>query len=309
MNSVSESIYSGLVYVLGKQGADGRWVDFALPPGPPDIWVTAYVGYSLAHVARIASDEGLNESLSRASNWLIENMRADFGWGYNNKTETDADSTAHGILFLASLGKSVDYSSFSQLMDFQKEDGGFCTYIIRHGENSWGDSHPEITATALTALLNKLEPDHEVIRKGASFVLKNRGVDGLWPSFWTETFLYSTAANLRFLSRIGKRVDAASFNVARIQTRNCFELALAGECLMLIDYPEAKVLLESVASRIVSLQQPDGSWREAPIVRLTSTDSHTPWIDVNSGRLYVDWNRIFTTATVLRFLGQYKQLS
>ena len=204
MIDVIDTICSGLVYLLGKQNAKGQWLDFNLPRGPREIWVTAYVGDSLTYAGKVVSDDGLRESLSKAADWIVKNMNNDFGWGYNTRTVTDADSTGHSIIFLASLGRQVDDGSFNRLMDFQKHDGGFCTYLVGDESNSWGDSHPDITPVALMALLNKIKPDNDVVRRGATYVLDHRGADGLWQSFWTNTFLYSTAANLLSLIHISE---------------------------------------------------------------------------------------------------------
>ncbi len=309
MKTIDDALSAGLAYILGTQNKNGSWLDFYLLPGPSDIWVTAYVGYSLTQVAKVVSENRLRESLSRARDWIASSMNADFGWGYNKKTDTDADSTAYSINFLASLGESVDNRSFTRLRGFQKGDGGFCTYLLTDEGHSWGDSHPDVTPVALLALLNKLEADDEIIVRGARSVLKNRGADGFWQSFWFDTPLYSTAVNLKFLDKIGKRIEATKFNLSHIETMSGFELSLAGECLIMIHDPDAKSLLDSVSSRLGSLQQPDGSWKEAPILRVTSTNSHRPWVEANSGNLYPDWNRVFTTGTALRFLAGYKQLS
>jgi hypothetical protein len=306
--TVEEATCSGLVYLLGKQGADGRWFDFNVLPTPQssDTLVTAYVGNSLIPALNATRYSGLKESLSRASNWLINNVNSDFGWGYNNNgPDSDADSTAQSLLFLTSLDEPVDARSFERLLNFQKEDGGFSKYIVQDGEKSWGDSQPEITPVALLALLSRLQLDHESIRRGTQYVLEHRGADGFWQSFWTDTYLYSTELNLKFLRKIGKPVDATSFEINKLVMKNSFELSLAGECLILVDYPQAKPLLEQLTSKLLLLQLPDGSWRESPIARLTSRTSHRPWAEPDNGSLYTDWNRVYTTATAVRFLAEY----
>jgi hypothetical protein len=305
---IREAIHSGLSYILNRKTNEGNWEDFRLPGlGTSDAWVTAYIGFSLSHLRSIISDKKLSQSLLTACDWLSGDVNPDFGWGYNDAAGTDADSTAYSILFLDSLGKDIDNRCFTCILNHQQQDGGFSTFVNLDKMDSWGCSHPDVTALALLALLVKFDHNNEMIRRGKKYVLMNRNIDGTWSSFWWETSLYGTWANMRFLHTIGERLDTdfLAKDIQRINQLNCFELSLLGESLVLSEHPSVKPLLKQTVANLVSFQASDGHWKGEPILRSTCNWSHRPWMEEDSGNLYADQNRLFISATVLRFLGNY----
>ena len=98
-------------------------MDWELPPGQSSTWTTAYVGGKLTSLDTHHRDH-VCCATDRASQWLTGKMFSDYGWGYNEQVDSDADSTALAILFLASAGRHVSDSSYSCLEAFQCEDGG-----------------------------------------------------------------------------------------------------------------------------------------------------------------------------------------
>jgi hypothetical protein len=91
-------------------------------------------------------------------------------------------------------------------------------------------------------------------------------------------------------------------NQSLINLETAFDLALYCSCLSLVKSDDKKDLLGKI-TELIELQLPDGSWCDAPVLRLTNNDCKTPWIEQNSGELFSDRQRLFTTATVLNSLS------
>jgi hypothetical protein len=87
----------------------------------------------------------------RADAWLRASEFPDGGWGYAEQTGPDADSTSLALLFLRTRGGNV--TSERRLCTYQQPDGGFSTYGQDASHGSWVQSHPDVTAIALLALL------------------------------------------------------------------------------------------------------------------------------------------------------------
>ncbi len=297
---VRRSIEACLEYIGGLQSSEGCWTDWELPPGTSSTWTTAYVGYQLRFLpqdlrARFA---GPRHASSRQ---LLQSQFPDEGWGYNETVESDADSTALAILFLASEGQPVSEGAYRRLRGFQRPDGGFSTYINQGVPNSWTISHPDVTPVVLLALLTKYPRDAAFIERGMGYVVKQRTPEGLWHSFWWDSYLYGTAANLSLLSAAWIQPDIAQTRntLLRVKPRKAFETALLISCMLYIDLD---AFVFDLADRLIGVQQANGSWQSEPILRVTRRDCFDPWMSNRSGVLFADPQRIFTSATALAAL-------
>jgi squalene cyclase len=148
------------------------------------------------------------------------------------------------------------------------------------------------------------------IQRGLDYVLRQRTTAGFWNSFWWESFLYSTEANLSLLNAIGGFVDMSTTkeSLARVRPTKPFEVALQLSALISSDVlaPETAMhgLVDQCVHQLVDNQQADGSWRSEPILRLTNRDCYEPWRQQESGALFSDPNRLFTSSTVLNALSR-----
>src|SRR4051812_33192443 len=88
------AIRSGIDFLLKQQGADGMWRDFMTPADAASSWPTGFV-LSVLHAA--GAD---HVGLARATRALLERQQPDGGWGYNEDTPSDADSTSWVVLAL-----------------------------------------------------------------------------------------------------------------------------------------------------------------------------------------------------------------
>jgi len=297
-----ESIASGLDYVLGLQAGDGCWTDWELPPGSSSTWTTAYVGYQLRS---LPADDRVRaaDPIRLAARWLLGKQFAEGGWGYNEAVEADADSTAYAILLAASAGETPLEEAFTRLVAFQCPDGGFSTYRFQGSRNSWVASHADVTPIVLFAFLTKYPRGSSVVSRGLDYVLQNRTSAGLWNSFWWDSCLYSTEANLSLLCALGIPINTGETkkSLLREKPRSAYEIALLVSSLSSLDADASA--WESV-EQLTAQQQSDGSWKSEPSLRVTRRDCYEPWRCANPGALFADPKRLFTSATVIAALSK-----
>jgi hypothetical protein len=177
--SPAAELDAAVAFLLARQDRDGAWRDYALEPGASDAWTTSVVGLAL---------DGLRDAepaVGRARRHVAALRRAE-GWGYNERTATDADSTAYAVRFTRG-----DPAVLSRWLD---ADGNAHTFAgTQFG--TWAWAHADVTAAVGLALA-----DPRTVRRA---VLAARQRDGLWRSFWWATPAYATARALELLAASG----------------------------------------------------------------------------------------------------------
>jgi squalene cyclase len=297
-------------YILSQQHADGSWIDWNLPPGQSSTWTTAYVGCKLTSLTHNLRDRA-SGATAHASRWLTGKMFPDCGWGYNEQVDSDADSTALAILFLASEGRNVPDSSYALLESFQCEDGGFATFRGRPNLGSWAVSHSDVTPSAVLALTTKYSETCQAVNRGLQFVLNKRTSAGIWKSFWWTTFLYSTERSLSLFEAVRLDIDLQVTRKTLLRTRpqHPFESALLLSSLLWLPDIAKDQDVWPLVDQLVEEQGPDGSWDSRPMLRVTRRDCLEPWKPGDLDPLFRDQNHLFTTATVMdAFSNLYKLL-
>jgi squalene cyclase len=308
---LERSILEALRYVVSCQSEYGAWLEWSLPPGESDAWATAYIGYKLRMVPHHLKNK-VKDSLSRASDWILKKEYADGGWGYNDLVGSDADSTAYTIMFLDSTGRRPPEEAYDLLNKFRSNDGGFSTYVSRIFNSSWEVSHPDVTPIVLTALLTRYGPVNPTIVRGIEYVLEQQNSEGTWNSFWWNTCLYSTEANLALLDKVSATFDKdrTKNNLHKIRPKNPFEAALLISSLLLTDtnYRETNKILDLV-NYLLQNQQLDGCWKSEYLLRVTDRNCYDPWTSEDAGILYSENKMLFTTLTVLEALCKLLNLT
>ncbi len=294
---------------MGLQSADGSWTDWELPPGNSSIWTTAYIGYKLRLVP---TDLKTRTASARrvASEHLLEEVFQDFGWGYNKAVGSDADSTALAVLFLASEGRQAPEPAYSRLRQFQSSDGGFSTYPFQGNPNSWVVSHPDVTPVALLALLTKYSANASFVCRGIDYIVRQRTAEGLWNSFWWDSFLYGTEASLALLTAAKVQMDMTTTRRVLLEVRpsKAFEVGLLIMSLLHIGSAPTGNPLQEHVDQLIQLQEPCGSWRSEPILRVTRRDCFEPWNCEDPGPLFADPGKLFTSAAVIEAMSSIYQL-
>lgn len=276
------------------QRGDGRWVDYELPVGASDQWVTAYVGAALARLGRALDHGRALAAAGAAADWLMGQRTYRAGWGYNGLTGPDADSTAMALSLLAELGREVRDQDRRFLLHLWRVDG-VATFP---GPGAWGRCHWDVTPWAYLALTRS---DRSRLRRDFLRGLReNRGPDGLWRAYWWRTPLYSTFLTLEALGELG--LDEPDGTPPRFEGEvdNAFDLACAVGIGRLRGATPAE--LGPALRRLLDWQQRDGRWPGHPNLRVTDDACYEPWVEP-VGEYYRDHEGTITTATALRALA------
>ena len=295
---VGAAIDAAAHFLIAAEEPTGGWTDYLLPVGASTSWVTAYVADALWSAREVVRDlEEIDTACSNAARALRQ--WADHGrWSYNANTDCDADSTALALILLHSMGEPAPAASAS-LQPFRNADGGYGTFAGAGTGIGWGQSHADVTPTALRALgAAKLDPS-----LGACCA--SRSDNGSWHSYWWKTDLYATEANLRLLD-IGLRYDECKRSLPWLlcapETANAFEVALLSLALGHVTAEASTARLNQLLELLLTLQHPSGAWSPGAWLRVTYPECIAPWLSPNrSGPLYCDCG-LFTTATALRAL-------
>lgn len=267
-------------FLLERQGEDGLWTDYELPPGPSDAWTTSVVGLALARTgAPLAQLDPAREGVAR--------LRREAGWGYNATTACDADTTSFALRFAGG-----DSRVLARYLD---GDGNAHTFSgQRFG--SWAWAHPDVTASVGLAAAAR-GASRALLRLVRAAVLASRTPAGTWRSFWWATDAYALARSLELLAATGgvpATVAAAARAAVHERTGgSAFEAAQ-----LLTSATLAGAATRALAARLLDLQERDGGW--PPSAELLVPDQ----LDGRSGPAHEDGNRLHSTAAALEALGR-----
>lgn len=296
--TLREATSRGIDYLLGTQAADGHWLDYRLPVGASDAWVTAYVGLALSFVAEWSGDRCAGEAAGCAAAWLAAHRPYPAGWGYNGITGPDADSTALALTLQRRAAIDPLPADEAWLRARRQPGGGFATY---EGPGAWGTAHVDVTPATYGAL-NQID-QAELCDEVVEFLLRTRLPDGTWPSYWWRGNLYSTLAALELLLALGEGERLATpSRAAGLTIASSFELALAIEIASLGGTPGLHVA--DWVQALLDQQSADGSWPGGDNLRVTDPACFAPWLEP-VGRRYRDQYGLLTTVTVVRALARY----
>jgi hypothetical protein len=277
-------------YLMSQQRDDGSWQDYDLPVGPSNQWITAVVGLSLAE----RGGEDNTQAASRAAQWLLDN-RYEEGWGFNETTGPDVDSTAHALLLFHALDLPAPASAQDWLRARWQKEGGFATY---DQDDAWGNAHVCVTAIAYSAVYRS-SPEQRPPGL-LEFLIDHRLPTGDWPAYWWRSNHYAHYFVLRLLGEL----DEPLFPVSPKRDYD-FTSALDLACIVGIEAalgcePDA---WEPMLKALLSHQQNDGAWPPGKDLRVTNADVVAPWSDPEaSGEYYEDTGALLTTAICLRVL-------
>lgn len=301
ISDLDQRITAAVEYLLDLQQPDGSWHDYQLPVGRATQWVTAFVGLALAQASVDDRRPEARAGCERAARWLTRTRTYSAGWGYNEKTGVDADSTGLALRLLRAVGHPVEPRDEQRLLAQWREGGGFATY---DGPGYWGVAHPCVTAVAFMALTS--EDRCRLSSELDQYLRRVKRSDGIWPAYWWRTHFYSTYHHMTLLRTLGLSGSFADpvGELVIPKDATAFDLAYAVgiEHLRAPSSPLASELLAQLLKR----QLPDGSWCGDYNLRVTDPGCTKPWVDPQ-GQLYRDLFGTITTASAIMVLSEVNE--
>lgn len=298
--STPESVRAGVQFLLRARRGD-RWVDFDLPVGGSDAWVTAYTLARLGAVGRESfTNRGL-EAISRSLDWLSNMRSPGGGWSYNPTVPNDADSTAWAILALRRYNRAVSDEARRFVSSCRESSGWFVTYPSDNsGQRVWRLPAPDVTVTAMRALG---EPWSDATESRFRLV---QCKDSTIPAYWWTSPFYTVALLVEGYPELSSsRLSLGAIDKRGEGLASEFDLAL----LLLIHSSMGNQRCAArIAKHLRLRQRSDGSWPPSAVMRLPPPQMHTPWNTIDSGPLYIDVHGVFTTATAVAALSAFARL-
>jgi squalene cyclase len=324
----------GIDFLAAAQGGDGLWRDFHTPAGEASTWPSAYIAHALH---RAGADRA---AVERAADALARCQRPDGGWGYNEGTPGDADSTAWTVLLLAGRpGREREcLRAEAYLARHQRWlSGGVATYAERGPIRrymglprwvpfrGWCRPHIEVSAAAGLAFC-ALASDVSRARAGAAwrYVRSRQNGDGSWNSYWWTTPHFATQQASTLAASMGEpglvrraavwtlrgQGDDGGWTVPGETATSSFATALALSVLAAAGFDDRRPIARGIEA-LTRWQQPDGSWPSHPILRIPvpadtrpSGDDRWRLIRFEGGIDVQDQHRTFTSATCVSALAR-----
>lgn len=315
------AVRSGIDFLLKKQGDDGMWRDFMTPAGEASSWPTGFV---LSALRAAGAD---HVSLTLASQALVVLQQPDGGWGYNQDTPSDADSTSWVVLALSHHPIEFGDARARAAAFLRRHrccNGGIATYsspgpIRRYTSlprwlpfRGWCGPTVEVSAIA-TRALHLIDPS-AMNDSGWRYIQSKQRPDGSWGAYWWTTPHVATqqAVSLGASLRRTDIIARAAVWASRVFDPDgpAFNIAL---CLSIVATatPRDFDTINHMSDVLQRLQLADGSWSSVPILRIplpadTTDSDHRGWrpIRFEGGLEVADQHRVFTTATCIAALVQ-----
>ncbi|MBY4895274.1 hypothetical protein KUL25_21135 [Rhodobacteraceae bacterium N5(2021)] len=308
-DALRDAMNRGLRFLLKERCQNGLWRDFDFAQRYSDEWVTGYVG---TQVAAVGSPEAL-QAARGAWDQLRHRRPPGAGWGYQQSTPPDADSTAWALTLARDLGQDTsDHVSrgYSFLEAHRGDNGGFKTYsdaeLARLGHSlpdtqahrAWRFEQIELTASAARAGLDVAVTD----------LLRVQQADGSWAGSWMETSEYATGLATEALcgqDRLdaGDAIDRAIHWAARHLPAQHNSFKLAWLLRILASGPRADAAahdLDAAIERLLQTQQANGSWPPGCNMMVPLPSGSNDQTRIES---YLDCHGTFTTSTVVGTLA------
>ncbi|HEY7895157.1 MAG TPA: prenyltransferase/squalene oxidase repeat-containing protein [Gemmatimonadaceae bacterium] len=318
-DAAEQAARRGIDFLLNQQGDDGMWRDFTTPAGEASCWPTGFVLCTLGAARADAV------RLTHAARSLGERQQPDGGWGYNESTPSDADSTSWAVLALS--GDAPRFSAARAgaaafLRRHRRPNGGMATYadaapIRRYTSlprwlpfRGWRRPTIEVSATATRALqaIDGAAPNE----LGWRYVRSKQRPDGSWGAYWWTTPHLATQQAVMLGASLGDAgaIGRAAGWATRVLDPHgaAFHAAL---CLSIVAVatPGDVGTINRAIEMLQRVQLADGSWPSTPILRIpvpadTADSDHRGWrpIRFDGGLEVADQHRTFTTATCIAAL-------
>jgi squalene cyclase len=262
---------------------------------------------------------------------MQKRQRPTGGWGYNQDSPPDADSTAWAVRVFTALGKarrkSVHQAKRFMAMH-QRRNGGIATYsspwplrrkFARPSSWSTYTGWCVTDACVTAAAVNALDSDGQ--RNAVAFLIKQQRRHGEWRGYWWADYEYATTLALESVTTFSDATESASVEKAltwirnRVQPngaviskttgrRSPFATACALRALGTRPTVERAQAARCIAW-LIRNQRDDGAWHASATLRIPRPNDRNPekfrgWkFGGGIGGICLDQNAVFTTASVV----------
>jgi hypothetical protein len=292
--AIEAALDAARAYLLSRQLEDGSFTDYpGFPVGASTAWVSGFVTAALAEFG----GERARSHVARACRWLLAHRLPQGGWGFNEATGPDADSTAWALTALGQAGIGAPAGAFDYLLSLRRIDGGFSTY---QRDDGWGVSHPDVTPVAVLALE---EPQRSRVAPAAlEFAAGHVDAAGTWPAFWWRGRHYSTYWNRRLFAAYHRTVPRGPMDASdgSKSIESAFDLAWVLALAVHEEDPPAALM--ALARMLIGRQDGSGRWPAGADLRVTHPMCR-PGCRLALGRSYVDEGGMITTSSAMRALA------
>lgn len=287
---IISALTRGVDWLMSQRQPDGSWrADFGFRQGPASCWTTAYV------MNRLPTQVKTLNLLAGAEHFLME-TRLSYrayggdGWGYNNHTPPDLDSTLEVMRFLGNSGWPT--AATAQLLPLIRRDGGLSTYTEENARamlpascaaTGWTSSHLEITTHALQWATNEgahTSGSHELQEQMGRYIknyLNSRGYECYWyphPIIAAAQVLRSVGSNVSWLPKLPLHPNTKHLDW---ETRhNPFVTAHALEAALRSSTKRYRKVIIELSQNLIVSQRPDGAWRPCHVLRVPYPDETEP---------------------------------
>lgn len=332
-NITKQNIYKRLTlgnsYILNCQNENGSWEDFVTSASVSDIWTTAFILNNL-------TAEYSQTSKDKAFNFITENNAT--AWGYKVGYPYDADSSNFSIL-AHGKNKLQKKEMFTNLFEFQNEDGGFGTYNekniqllkMRMGANEgmdfsgWTNSHMCVSSVTLNLLLKYGYHESEECIKLKAYLLNRINKYGI-ESYWWTSKAYTLSMLMECLPYlVNEPLSKTIYDSANMFMQKEFNTPIISDTYVQSPYYTGLILKSILLSEnlfsdyeekimqsfkcLLKSQFKDGSWINTPSLRVPAPSEHFPENSTNYrifemgvGVRAPEYNRLFTTSTIIKAL-------
>lgn len=297
-----------------RQGQNGLWRDFLLFNDESNEWASAFIATALVEACGRRASRAATDAMSR----LARQQRPDGGWGYDNASVSDADSTAWVLRLHARFGglEGDSAARAAAFLSSHEKSGGIATYreeadlsvfaIVTPDmpDEGWKQAHCCVTAAAAPFVDWDVRP----------YLAAEQAADGSWRSYWWCHGAYPTALCSEALANdtaYAANVDAAcawAMREAAHPELNDFDAAWCLRILLLRPQNDAaRLAAMRMVERLRQRQSPDGRWRTGALARFPMPDLLFADLD-SSDRIFPfqDQHGLFTTAAVVAALARWK---
>ena len=263
---------------------------------------------------------------------FLQNNSKDNLWGYNDTWIADADSTNFVMLSYILNNVEINKNTFDDWLKFQKDNGGFSTYVdaknlllalddtnIKNADG-WTNSHNCVSAVSFYVLAKYNQADQSFIKLRGFF---NDNLESETRAYWwtSNIYTYYYLAKTYYLLNDEKKLSFIFSKIKSTQNsngsfsdfygENMFYTGLALEILLLSS--NFKTEVDKTVGFLVQNQYKDGSWANSHALQVPNAADIVPsknafpiatfGMDVRAK----EFNRLFSTSTILNSISIYDQ--